>query len=437
VALELLGINAESVDGEDNSANRIFRVDGGKEPNGIVQGPIAQQFFFSIGIGDETKKLAAFEKAQQWYLSYGITQAQEGKSSFEDIEIIHLAQRAGIAQIDVASFVDYESIDEVLEHLPYAVGTTGEHLRICGLKIISDGTLSSGAFLSEPFNGTDDDYGIEYVSRSDLKAQVRKALLNDWQFMVHAMGDAAIDKLLDVYEEVLAEEQLPCGGRRNIINHASGIRRNQLERVGRLGLIISFYPSAASALIELFNQTLGIKRASVVNPLASALREGIVVTAHNDAPIIEPNPFIIWWAAVNRKSLITGYEFAPEERVSVSDGLRLFTIDAAYQHGEETVRGSLEPGKKADLLIIDPLISHKTPTRSSSSSSSPCAQKIATIPLSKKSLMPTTARGCRRHIGTPTASRLFRLLTERRLMSTDYRNRKTPTVVMEDKEGRT
>jgi predicted amidohydrolase YtcJ len=350
VALGLLGIDATS---EDSSTNRIFRVEDSREPNGIVQGPIAQQFFFGISVGDDAKKVAAFEKAQQWYFSYGITQAQEGKSSFEDIETIHLAQQAKVAQLDIASFVDYEAIDEVLERLPYAVGTPDGHLRICGLKVISDGTLSSGAFLSEPFNGTEDDYGIEYVSYAELKVQVRKALLNNWQFMVHAMGDAAIDKLLNIYEEVLVEEGLSPEGRRNIINHASGIRRNQLERVRRLGLIISFYPSAASALIELFERTLGPTRAATINPLASALREGIVVTAHNDAPIIEPNPFVIWWAAVNRKSATSGREFAPEERVSVYDGLRLFTIDAAYQHGEEDVRGSLEVGKKADALIID------------------------------------------------------------------------------------
>jgi predicted amidohydrolase YtcJ len=350
VALRLLGISAES---EDSPTDHIFRVEGGREPNGVIQGPIAQQFFFNLGIGDEAEKIRAFEKAQQWYFSYGITQAQEGKSTFEDIEIIHLAQEAGVARIDLASFVDYESLDEVLDKLPYQVGTTSGHLRICGMKIISDGTLSSGAFLSEPFNGTDDDYGIEYISRADLKAQLRRALRNDWQFMVHAMGDAAVDKLLDVYAELLDEEGLSPVGRRNIINHASGIRRDQLARVKRLGLIISFYPSAASALIELFSQTLGPRRATTVNPLGSALREGIIVTAHNDAPIIEPNPFVIWWAAVNRKSVSSGIAFAPEECVSVRDGLRLFTIDAAYQHGEETVRGSLEAGKKADFLVID------------------------------------------------------------------------------------
>jgi predicted amidohydrolase YtcJ len=350
VALRLLGISANS---EDGPTDHIFRIEGSREPSGIIQGPVAQQFFFNLGIGDETEKIRAFEKAQRWYFSYGITQAQEGKSTFEDIEIIHLAQEAGVARLDLASFVDYESLDEVLDRLPYRVGVTKGHLRVCGMKIISDGTLSSGAFLSEPFNGTDDDYGIEYISRVDLKAQVRRALRNDWQFMVHAMGDAAIDKLLDVYEEVLDEEGLSPVGRRNIINHASGIRRNQLARVRSLGLIVSFYPSAASALIELFSQTLGPERAATVNPLSSALKEGIIVTAHNDAPIIEPNPFVIWWAAVNRKSVSSGIRFAPEECVSVEEGLRLFTIDAAYQHGEEAVRGSLEAGKKADLLVID------------------------------------------------------------------------------------
>lgn len=350
VALGLLGVDATS---QDTDSSRIFRVEGSAEPNGIIQGPLAQQFFFSLGTGGEAEKIQAFQKAQQWYFSYGITQAQEGKSSFEDIEVIHLALQAGVVKLDIASYVDYESIDTVLEHLPYRVGVDEGHLRLCGIKIISDGTLSSGAYLSEPFNGTTCDYGIEYITRDALKTQVRKALRNNWQFMVHAMGDAAIDKLLDVYEEVLAEDHLSPEGRRNIINHGSGVRVNQLERIKRLGFIISFYPSAASAMIDLFTHTLGAKRAHKVNPLGSAHALDIVITAHNDSPIIEPNPFIIWWAAVTRKNINTGEVFAPEERIPVADALRLFTSTAAWQHGEEHLRGSLEPGKKADLLVLD------------------------------------------------------------------------------------
>jgi predicted amidohydrolase YtcJ len=256
--------------------------------------------------------------------------------------------------IDVVSFVDYLSIDEVLEKHDVRVRETKGHLRIAGVKVISDGTLTSGAYLSRPFENSEDDYGLQYISYEGLKEVIGKAVQSDWRFCVHAMGDAAVEKVLDVYEEVLAEEgREPFGDFQNILNHSSAIRKDQLPRVASLGVGLSLYPSAASKLIELFSITIGEDRASAANPVRSAIENGILVSAHMDTPVIEANPLIIVWAAAGRKSVATGQVFDEDETVSVLDALRLTTINSAKQYGIDDKVGSIAAGKQADLVILD------------------------------------------------------------------------------------
>jgi len=353
-ALKMLGVDENT---PDPGTSKIYRVEGSNEPTGTIQGPLAQELIFNLSLEDMDSKLRAFEKAQDLYFSVGLTTAQEGKSTPVDIEIFDMARKAGKIRIDIASFTDYTGIDEALKKYPFKVGEQLDHVRICGIKMISDGTLAAGAYLSRPFEGTTDNYGIQYIPFGRMKEAIRNALLNNWQFCVHTIGDAAIDKLMDAYEEVLNEEKLDPMDYRNVINHATACRINQLPRVKKLNMIISFYPSAASSIYEVFCMTVGKDRADVLNPMRSAFDEGIVCTMHNDAPIIGPDPFIIMWSAVNRVSVRTGTLFAPEQRITIEEALRALTINGAYQHGEEEYKGSIEVGKNADLVILsmDPL----------------------------------------------------------------------------------
>lgn len=354
VALKMLNINENTSDPETST---IFRVPGSREPNGVIQGPLAQELIFNLDIDTMETKLAAFDKAQKLYFSTGITTAQEGKSTPTDMEIFDIAAKAGRTVLDIVSYADYHNIDASLEKYPFPVGEERDHIKVCGMKIISDGTLSSGAFLTRPFEGTADNYGIEYCTFEQMEGAIRKAIRNKWQFAVHAMGDAAIDKLLNVYEKVLKEEGADPNEFRNIIIHGSAMRLDQMDRIKKLHMVVSFYPSAGASLYELFCSTIGRDRAEMTNPMRSAMDRGIVVTMHNDAPIIGPDPFIPLWTAVNRLSVRNGTLFGGDERISVREGIRALTINGAYQSFDEDRKGSIEPGKLADLIILnlDPL----------------------------------------------------------------------------------
>jgi predicted amidohydrolase YtcJ len=348
-ALALLGVDANT---PDTDMTKIWRVPGTNEPNGVIQGPLAQEYFFNIKIRDEKERLEAFEKAQTYYFRHGVTTVCEGKSTADDIALLDLAAGSGKLRIDVVSFVDYTAIDEVLARFPYKVGETRNRVRIAGIKIISDGTLSSGAYLSRPFEGTND-RGIQYISAEKLRASIGRALENKWSFCVHAIGDAAVDKVMDAYEDALLRAGSVPSEPVKIINHATAIRLGQLPRVKALGFTLSLFPSATSKLYELFCATIGKDRAAATNPVRSALSHGIPVTAHNDTPVFEANPLIVVWAAMNRKSVASGTVFGPEERVGAEDAIRLTTISAARQYGVERDYGSIEAGKRADFVILD------------------------------------------------------------------------------------
>jgi predicted amidohydrolase YtcJ len=349
-ALRLLGVDGHTA---DSGTTKIRRFPGTDEPNGIIQGPLAQEFFFNLGLEGEERQLAAVAKAQQYYFENGLTTVCEGKSTVGDIEILDLAARRGVLKADVVSFVDYASIDGLLARFDYRVGEPKRGLKIAGVKIISDGTIASGAYMSRPFEGTDGDFGLQYISREALEENIRKALEKGWQFCVHAIGDAAVDKLLDAYEAARAGLPGDLTGPAGIINHATSIRKDQLPRVKRLGLSLSLFPSATAGMYELFCRTVGRERAAATNPVCAALETGILVTAHNDTPVFEANPMIILWAAVNRRSLATGAAYSQEERVDAAEALRLVTVNVAKQFRIDAYAGSIEAGKNADFAVLD------------------------------------------------------------------------------------
>ncbi len=355
-ALEMMGIDESTPDPE---GCKIYRVEGTNEPNGQIQGTSIRANVLEMFNDTSTEaKLAGFEAAQMRYLSVGITTAQEGLSRDDTVATLTAAGEAGSLILDVIAYPSWNEASKLLREFPaYQGGEYVNHVKIIGEKIQSDGTLSSGAFLTQPFQGTEDNYGLEYISSEDMESAIREAFQNGRQVIVHAMGDAAIDKFMSIYEQVAKEEGMDVSTRRDVIIHSSAMRRDQMPKAKELNLICSFYSTASTGLYELYCQTLGKARADLTHPMQSAINAGIVTTLHNDAPIAGPDPFIMMYSAVNRVSVLTNTPFGPEERISVEDAIRSMTINGAYQHFEEDIKGSIEPGKHADLIILnaDPL----------------------------------------------------------------------------------
>ena len=172
-----------------------------------------------------------------------------------------------------------------------------------------------------------------------------------WQLAIHGNGDDAIQMILNAYEE--AQKRYPRADARHIVIHCQTVREDQLDRIKRLGVVPSFFVVHTyfwgDRHYEMF---LGQDRAERISPLRSALKRGIPFSNHNDTFVTPIDPLLSVWSAVNRRTS-GGRILGENQTIPVMDALRSVTSWAAYQACEERIKGSLEPGKLADFVILE------------------------------------------------------------------------------------
>jgi len=150
-----------------------------------------------------------------------------------------------------------------------------------------------------------------------------------------------------------ATEKYGKADRRPVMIHAQTVREDQLDAMKELGIIPSFFGMHTYYWGDWHRDSvLGPERAARISPAASTLKRGMIYTQHHDAPVAMPNSLMILASQVNRTTR-SGKVLGPEQRVSVMDALKSITINAAYQYFEEDTKGTLEPGKLADLVILE------------------------------------------------------------------------------------
>jgi predicted amidohydrolase YtcJ len=176
------------------------------------------------------------------------------------------------------------------------------------------------------------------------------AYANNVQIIAHCNGDAAADMMI----EAVGKAQQTHGKKklRPVMVHAQTVRADQLDRMKELGVIPNFFSVHTFYWGDWYiKEALGLDRARHISPLRSALKRGMKFANHTDAPITPPDQMMVIHSAVNRtsrSSVIVG----PEERISPMDALRAVTIWGAYLYFEENEKGSIEPGKRADLVVL-------------------------------------------------------------------------------------
>jgi predicted amidohydrolase YtcJ len=230
-----------------------------------------------------------------------------------------------------------------------------ERVRLGAVKLVADGSIQGyTAYLSEPYHvppGDEAGYrGYPRISREALIESVARYHRAGMQVAVHGNGDASIDDILDAIEE--ARRRHPREHARPVLVHAQMARPDQLDRMAALDVIPSFFSLHTYYWGERHQRIfMGPERAARMSPAASARARGIRFTIHCDAPVVPIEPLRLVWAAVNRRTY-GGAQVGEAERIPVIAALRAVTIDAAWQHFEEESKGSLEPGKLADLVVL-------------------------------------------------------------------------------------
>ena len=224
-------------------------------------------------------------------------------------------------------------------------------LRIGGMKTLVDGGFEGG-HMREPYaepHGRNGTYkGIEVVPRARYVPIVRELNRVGWRVATHAVGDAAIDEVLDAYEA--ADRDRPIGKRMWVIEHAFIARPDHFPRMRALGLAISaqdhLYLAAPS-----MKAYWGAQRAENVTPMATFLKQEFLVAAGTDSPVIPYSPFWALYHFTTRDTISDGV-YGAHERISREQALRAYTIDGARLTFEGDIKGSIEPGKLADLVIL-------------------------------------------------------------------------------------
>jgi predicted amidohydrolase YtcJ len=235
-----------------------------------------------------------------------------------------------------------------------AVGLAGpfgdDRLWIGPMKFYMDGSMIGGtAAFAEPYGENCEFAGLLYHEPDELRDMVVEAHRQGWQIGIHAQGDRAIGAVLDAYEEAM--EAHPRPDPRHRIEHCGYPTPDQLQRMARLGVIAVNQPSLLVDSGDEFLARLG-ERAEWLQPMRAEQEAGVRFTLSSDSDVCSYRPLDTIAAAVLRTSL-GGAVLGPDQRITVAEAVRAHTIEAAHALFAEDRLGSIEPGKLADLTVID------------------------------------------------------------------------------------
>ena len=226
-----------------------------------------------------------------------------------------------------------------------------EWVRIGGMKTLVDGGFEGGhmrAAYQEPYGRGGKFKGIQVVPTANYTAVVRELNRLGWRVATHAVGDAAVDQVLDAYTAANADRSIR--GKRWSIEHFFIADPDQFPRVRALDLVISAQDHlylAGPSLVRYW----GRQRAEQVTPVRTFLDQGFLVAGGTDSPVIPYNPFWSIYHFISRETISDGV-YGANQKISREDALRIFTINNAKLTFEEGIKGSIEPGKLADLLVL-------------------------------------------------------------------------------------
>jgi predicted amidohydrolase YtcJ len=253
----------------------------------------------------------------------------------------------------IGSIADAEKLAQMGVH----TGFGDDHLKFGAAKMFADGGMGARTIAIYPpgVAGEPNNLGVLRWSPADMQKAHWIAATAGWQLETHAIGDRAIDEVLDSYAAVI--QQLGLKDHRFRIVHAGISTPAVQKRLQELNVLVDGNPPFVYWIGSWFAK-YGPERVRWSYPAKSYIENGIVEAAGSDVPVTPISPWWGIWAAVARKELESGQVLAPEERISVEQALTLYTRNGAYAGFEEHSKGALEPGKLADFIVVDRDVIH-------------------------------------------------------------------------------
>ena len=350
--LTALGITGET---PDPPGGVIRREADGKTPNGVLEEAALYFIFQNMPQPVESQRLAGIAAVQALYARHGITTVQEGAAQPQQIEDMRKVAAAGDLYLDVVAYQMFPEGAVIGEDFTASRSYDG-HFRVGGIKLVLDGSpQGKTAWFTRPYvippPGQGADYsGYGIYSDGSVTSLIETAFERDIQVIAHANGDRAIDQFLDLTLPVIAANDEKDA--RPVLIHAQAVRQDQLEEIAVARIIPSFFAAHPFFWGDWHRDSvMGPERAAFISPLAAAAKLSIPYTIHNDAPVVPPDMIRLLWVAENRETR-TGAVLGPGQRAAPMDALKAVTLNGAYQYFEEDQKGSITPGKLADLVVL-------------------------------------------------------------------------------------
>ena len=391
-ALALVGYTKASKD----PPGGVIRREKDGTPDGVLEEKAAYPFLPFMPRASVQDQLRALDAIQKWYASYGITTAQDGLSNPANIALLKRAADEHRLILDVVSYPGWTNFDKVikgeqkLDNVEYyrpgsqvtnagrglasdrptptpatigdsakaklKVGIYQDGWKIAGVKLSGDGSpQGKTAFMTKPYlhppPGQSADYrAYPVIEQAEMDQWLDASYKYEVPLLVHTNGDAEIDILIRAVSK--ARTKYGPKDMRPVAIHAQLARHDQVDSMKALGIVASFFTAHTFFWGDWHvNEVFGQARAFGISPMHYAESIGLVFTNHTDSPVVPPDMLMLTWTAVNRTSR-SGVVIGPDERVSPLTALKAITSQAAYQYFEEKDKGTLEPGKRADLVIL-------------------------------------------------------------------------------------
>jgi predicted amidohydrolase YtcJ len=302
----------------------------------------------AFGTTTRDEDRAAVRLITQMFAQAGVTSSTDAAGSPDDLRAYQDAREAGELSARICCMISYSHIDKMIA-AGVRTGLGDDWVRVGGMKQVCDGSISERtARLSEPYVGRPNDFGMIVADADELYGYARKAHEAGWQLGTHANGDVGIGMVCDLYERL--QREMPRRDPRYRIEHCTVVNDALVARMKALGAI----PTPFASYVYFHGEKMpeyGEERLNHMFALRSFIDAGIRPTMGSDYPPGPFEPMMALQSMVTRTD-ISGHSWGPRQKVSVEEALRVCTLYGAYASYEEHLKGSLEPGKLADLVVL-------------------------------------------------------------------------------------
>jgi len=291
------------------------------------------------------------------YAEAGVTLAHEGATHADELALMQRAAAAGSNIIDVVAYPFMTDLKAIIADNPLASwGKYENRLKIGGVKITADGSpQGKTAYFTTPYltggpGGEENWRGEPTIPQETLDQLVEAVYSMNVPLNVHTNGDATIDMFLEAYE---AAREGDFSSPWNVTTiHTQFMRKDHIQKFVEYGIRPSFYTLHTFYFATAHENNRGPEQAAYLSPMRDAIDAGLKPTNHTDFYVAPLDQMFMMWSAVNRVSR-EGEVVGPDQRITPMEAIKSQTIWAAAQYDEDDRRGSLEPGKIADLVILD------------------------------------------------------------------------------------